>query len=138
MQAYFDGYSVVSAYFDGNVTPDGKNINSNLLKKYDFVVTTTGNINVLDKHIHFIGKSGCVVCNIGHFNNEIDIDFLHEYEWHEVKPGLYKIIRGKNDYLILLAKVFVNLALVTGHPSRVTDGSFATVLAQIFLTRIIC
>ena len=135
MQACFDGYSVVSAYFDGNVTPDGKNINSNLLKKYDLVVTTTGNINVLDKHMLTSLKSGCVVCNIGHFNNEIDIDFLHEYEWHEVKPGLHKIIRGKNDYLILLGEGrLVNLALATGHPSRVMDGSFCNqVLAQIFL-----
>ena len=51
MQACFDGFSVVSAYLEGEVTKDGTKLNQQLLKKYDLVVTTTGNVNVLDKYI---------------------------------------------------------------------------------------
>ncbi len=135
MQACFDGYSVVSAYKDGNVTDNGQNLDIDLLKKYDLVVTTTGNINVLDKFMLKGLKSGCVICNIGHFDNEIDVEYLKTYEWYEIKSGVHKIIRGKNDYLILLGEGrLVNLALATGHPSRVMDGSFCNqVLAQIDL-----
>ncbi len=135
MQACFDGFSLVSAYKNGNVTNDGTNLNKELLKKYDLVVTTTGNINVLDKYMLKELSSGCVVCNIGHFDNEIDVEFLKTYEWYEVKPGVHKILRSKDDYLILLAEGrLVNLALATGHPSRVMDGSFCNqVLAQILL-----
>ena len=135
MQACFDGFSVVSAYEDGIVTEDGQDLNIKLLKKYDLVVTTTGNINVLDKFMLDALKSGCVVCNIGHFDNEIDVKYLKKYKWYEVKPGVHKIIRSENDYLILLGEGrLVNLALATGHPSRVMDGSFCNqVLAQIML-----
>ncbi len=135
MQACFDGYSVISAYKDGDVTQDGSNLDTELLKKYDLVVTTTGNINVLDKFMLNALSSGCVVCNIGHFDNEIDVEFLRTFEWHEIKPGVHKIIRSENDYLILLGEGrLVNLALATGHPSRVMDGSFCNqVLAQIML-----
>jgi len=135
MQACFDGFSVVSAYKDGIVTDDNSNVNSHLLRKYDLVVTTTGNINVLDKNMLNELRSGCVICNIGHFDNEIDINHLKNYEWNEIKPGVHKILRDKNDYLILLGEGrLVNLALATGHPSRVMDGSFCNqVLAQIFL-----
>ena len=76
MQACFDGFSVVSAYENGEVYQNGKNIDLDLLKKYDLVVTTTGNVNVLDKFMLDALKSGCVVCNIGHFDNEIDVKFL--------------------------------------------------------------
>jgi len=135
MQACFDGFSVVSAYLDGNANLIGENLNTDLLKKYDLVVTTTGNINVLDKHMLNSLKSGCVVCNIGHFDNEIDIKYLRTLDWYEIKPGVHKIQRSKDDYLILLGEGrLVNLALATGHPSRVMDGSFCNqVLAQIFL-----
>ena len=135
MQACFDGYNVVSPYLGGKVSKNGKNLNINLLKKYDLVVTTTGNINVLDKYMLDELKSGCVVCNIGHFDNEIDVEHLKKYDWEEIKEGVHKIIRSENDYLILLAQGrLVNLALATGHPSRVMDGSFCNqVLAQIFL-----
>ncbi len=135
MQACFDGFEVVSAYKQGVVTKDGKNINSDLLKRYDLVVTTTGNVNVLDKYVLDELKSSCVVCNIGHFDNEIDVEYLKKYEWLEIKPGVHKIIRGENDYLLLLAEGrLVNLAVATGHPSRVMDGSFCNqVLAQIHL-----
>ena len=135
MQACFDGFSVVSAYKDGIVDEKGENLDVGLLNKYDLVVTTTGNINVLDKYMLDALKSGCVVCNIGHFDNEIDVQHLKTFEWYEVKPGVHKILRSPNDYLILLGEGrLVNLALATGHPSRVMDGSFCNqVLAQIML-----
>jgi len=135
MQACFDGFEIVSTYKDGLVTNDGKNVNSDLLKRYDLVVTTTGNVNVLDKYVLDGLKSSCVVCNIGHFDNEIDVEHLKSYEWIEIKPGVHKVIRGENDYLLLLAEGrLVNLAVATGHPSRVMDGSFCNqVLAQIHL-----
>ena len=135
MQACFDGFSVVSAYEDGLVTSDGTGLNKDLLKKYDLVVTTTGNVNVLNKYMLDSLKSGCVVCNIGHFDNEIDVKHLRSFEWYEIKPGVHKVRRDKDNYLILLAEGrLVNLALATGHPSRVMDGSFCNqVLAQIYL-----
>ena len=135
MQACFDGYSVVSAYKDGIVDKKGTNLDSELLKKYDLVVTTTGNIDVLDKYMLDALRSGCVVCNIGHFDNEIDVKFLKTFDWYEVKPGVHKVIKPNGDYLILLGEGrLVNLALATGHPSRVMDGSFCNqVLAQIML-----
>ncbi len=135
MQACFDGFSVVSAYKDGKVSNDGSNLNRTLLKKYDLVVTTTGNINVLDRFMLDELRSGCVICNIGHFDNEIDIEYLKKYEWYEVKPGVHKVKKSDDTYLILLGEGrLVNLALATGHPSRVMDGSFCNqVLAQIAL-----
>ena len=135
MQACFDGYSVVSAYVDGEVDNEGKNLDKDLLRKYDLVVTTTGNINVLDKFMLNALHSGCVICNIGHFDNEIDVDYLKTFEWYQIKPGVHKVMRSKDNYLILLAEGrLVNLALATGHPSRVMDGSFCNqVLAQIML-----
>ena len=135
MQACFDGFSVVSPYKNGEVSNDGTKLDRNLLKKYDLVVTATGNINVLDKFMLDALKSGCVVCNIGHFDNEIDVEHLKTFNWYEVKPGVHKVIRKKGDYLLLLGEGrLVNLALATGHPSRVMDGSFCNqVLAQITL-----
>ena len=135
MQACFDGFSVVSAYKGGVVDGSGENLDKDLLKKYDLVVTTTGNINVLDKFMLDALRSGCVICNIGHFDNEIDIKYLKTFEWYKVKPGVHKIIRSDKDYLLLLGEGrLVNLALSTGHPSRVMDGSFCNqVLAQITL-----
>ncbi len=103
MQACFDGYSVVSAYLNGDVSTDGTNLDKKLLQKYDLVVTTTGNVNVLDSHMLDSLKSSCVICNIGHFDNEIDVAYLKKYEWLEIKPGVHKILRGDNDYLLLLA-----------------------------------
>ena len=137
MQACFDGFSVVSAYKHGEVTEDGTKLNQEMLKKYDLVVTTTGNVNVLDKFMLDALKSGCVICNIGHFDNEIDIEHLKNFDWYEVKSGVHKIKRSETDYLLLLGEGrLVNLALATGHPSRVMDGSFCNqVLAQIALYR---
>ena len=64
MQACFDGFTVVSAYEGGEVTNDGAKLNQDLLKKYDLVVTATGNVNVLDKFMLDALKSGCVICNL--------------------------------------------------------------------------
>ena len=110
-------------------------LNQDLLKKYDLVVTATGNVNVLDKFMLDALKSGCVICNIGHFDNEIDIKYLKTFDWYEVKDGVHKVQRSNKNYLLLLGEGrLVNLALATGHPSRVMDGSFCNqVLAQIAL-----
>ena len=135
MQACFDGFSVMSAYKDGFVSNDGTNLDKDLLKKYDLVVTTTGNINVLDRYMLDALKSGCVICNIGHFDNEIDVKYLKSFDWYELKEGVHKVKRSEKDYLLLLGEGrLVNLALATGHPSRIMDGSFCNqVLAQITL-----
>ena len=135
MQACFDGFNVVSVYENGVVTEDGSKIKKEILTNYDVVVTTTGNINVLNKHMLDCLKSGCIVCNIGHFDNEIDVNYLKKYDWYEIKSGVHKVIRDDNSYIILLAEGrLVNLALATGHPSRIMDGAFSNqVLAQIYL-----
>jgi adenosylhomocysteinase len=107
-------------------------------------VTTTGNVNVCDSNMLKALKKRAVVCNIGHFDNEIDTAFMRKnWAWEEVKPQVHKIHRTgagdfdpqNDDYLILLAEGrLVNLGNATGHPSRIMDGSFANqVLAQIFL-----
>ena len=138
MQACMDGFEVVSPYKDGNNTGKVGDINLALLSHTDLVVTTTGNFNVCDSAMLQTLKSGAVVCNIGHFDNEIDTAYMREHwEWEEVKPQVHKVYRnrGQNDHLILLSEGrLVNLGNATGHPSRVMDGSFANqVLAQIYL-----
>jgi len=138
MQACMDGFEVVSPYIDGINTGTMAGINKDLLSKTDLIVTTTGNANVCDKNMLQALKSGAVVSNIGHFDNEIDTAFMREnWEWLEVKPQVHKVIRNKaeNDHLILLSEGrLVNLGNATGHPSRIMDGSFANqVLAQMYL-----
>jgi len=138
MQACMDGFEVVSAYKNGINTGEIADIDQVLLGTTDLLVTTTGNINVCDAAMLQSLKSGAVVCNIGHFDNEIDTAFMREhYEWEEVKPQVHKVYRDrtKNDHLILLSEGrLVNLGNATGHPSRIMDGSFANqVLAQIYL-----
>ena len=135
MQACLDGFEVVSTFKDGDAT---KGINTELLESTDMLVTSTGNYNVCDADVLAALKSGCVVCNIGHFDNEIDTAFMRDkWEWDEIKPQVHKIYRNKekNDHLLLLAEGrLVNLGNATGHPSRILDGSFANqVLAQIEL-----
>jgi adenosylhomocysteinase len=138
MQACMDGFEVVSPYNNGDNTGNIADTNKALLENTDLLVTTTGNFNVCDSSILKSLKSGAVVCNIGHFDNEIDTAFMREnWEWDEVKPQVHVIYRDKaaNDYLILLSEGrLVNLGNATGHPSRIMDGSFANqVLAQIHL-----
>lgn len=138
MQACMDGYEVVSPYKNGINTGRVDDIDKDLLAKTDLVVTATGNIDVCDAAMLQCLKSGAVVCNIGHFDNEIDTTFMRKnWEWEEIKPQVHKIYRNQatNDHLILLSEGrLVNLGNATGHPSRVMDGSFANqVLAQIYL-----
>ena len=138
MQACMDGYEVVSPYLNGENKGNDECINKALLEDTDLIVTTTGNVNVCDKFILNNLKAGSTVCNIGHFDNEIDTQYMRdEWQWEEVKPQVHKISRSNNagDYLILLAEGrLVNLGNATGHPSRIMDGSFANqVLAQMFL-----
>jgi adenosylhomocysteinase len=138
MQACMDGFEVVSPYKDGINTGSKDGINKELLSTTDLVVTTTGNINVCDSAMLETLKAGSVVCNIGHFDNEIDTKYMRDnWQWDEVKPQVHRIFRSsdKSDYLILLSEGrLVNLGNATGHPSRVMDGSFANqVLAQMYL-----
>ena len=138
MQACMDGFEVVSAYNDGLNTGKVEDTNTLLLQNTDLVVTTTGNFNVCDSAILQALKSNAVVCNIGHFDNEIDTAYMREnWEWEEIKPQVHKVYRNKasNDHLILLSEGrLVNLGNATGHPSRIMDGSFANqVLAQILM-----
>ncbi len=144
MQACMDGYELVSPYIDGNNDGTDNSIDKALLSKIDLIVTTTGNVNVCDAGILKALKKRAVVCNIGHFDNEIDTAFMRKnWAWEEVKPQVHKIHRtgaGKfdprnDDYLILLSEGrLVNLGNATGHPSRIMDGSFANqVLAQMHL-----
>jgi len=138
MQACMDGFEVVSTYNNGINTGKAEDTNKTLLQNTDLVVTTTGNFNVCDSAILKSLKSGAVVCNIGHFDNEIDTAFMREnWEWEEIKPQVHLVYRDRasNDHLILLSEGrLVNLGNATGHPSRIMDGSFSNqVLAQIYL-----
>lgn len=138
MQACMDGFEVVSPYKDGINDGSLASIDTTLLQNTDLVVTTTGNVNVCDANMLQSLKNGAVVCNIGHFDSEIDTAYMREnWEWEEVKPQVHKIYRDKasNNHLILLSEGrLVNLGNATGHPSRIMDGSFANqVLAQIYL-----
>ena len=135
MQACLDGFEVVSTYLDGDAS---KGVNTELLANTDMLVTSTGNYNVCGSDILEVLKSGAVVCNIGHFDNEIDTAFMRDtWEWDKIKPQVHKVYRDRanNDHLLLLAEGrLVNLGNATGHPSRIMDGSFANqVLAQIEL-----
>ncbi len=139
MQACMDGFEIASPYNDGINTGTVEGINTNLMSSLDLLVTTTGNTNVCDKHMLATIKPGAVVCNIGHFDNEIDTAFMREnYDWSEVKPQVHRIVREKDNednYILLLSEGrLVNLGNATGHPSRIMDGSFANqVLAQMYL-----
>ena len=144
MQACMDGYELVSPYIDGHNDGTDNSIDKALLGKIDLIVTTTGNVNVCDSGILKALKKRAVVCNIGHFDNEIDTAFMRKnWAWEEVKPQVHKVHRTgagefdshNDDYLILLSEGrLVNLGNATGHPSRIMDGSFANqVLAQMHL-----
>ena len=138
MQACMDGFEVVSPYINGENNGTLECVDADLLGKTDLIVTTTGNVNVCDKNMLQKLKNGAVVCNIGHFDNEIDTAYMREnWKWEEVKPQVHKVYRDEaaDDHLILLSEGrLVNLGNATGHPSRIMDGSFANqVLAQIYL-----
>ena len=103
----------------------------------DIVVTTTGNKDIIQSHHFEIMKDKTIVCNIGHFDNEIDVSWLNE-KWgdtkQEIKPqvDLYNV--NGNDIILLAEGRLVNLGCATGHPSFVMSNSFTNqVLAQIEL-----
>ncbi len=146
MQACMDGFAVVSCYKDGVVTRKPEDINMKVLQETDLIVTTTGNFNVCDSAMLGALKNTAIVCNIGHFDNEIDTAYMRDnWYWDEIKPQVHRIFRdtspeqtpdlASKNYIILLAEGrLVNLGNATGHPSRIMDGSFANqVLAQIHL-----
>ena len=138
MQACMDGYELVSPYKGGMNTGKLEDIDADLLSKTDLIVTCTGNVNVCDANMLTKVASNAIVCNIGHFDTEIDTKFMREnWKWQEVKPQVDKIYRSDDpsDYVILLSEGrLVNLGNATGHPSRIMDGSFANqVLAQMYL-----
>ena len=138
MQACMDGFELVSPYVDGNNTGEVVNINWHLLGETDLLVTCTGNANVCDSAMLRTLKPGAIVCNIGHFDNEIDTAYMREHwRWTLVKEQVHQVFRSDDpaDYLILLSEGrLVNLGNAMGHPSRVMDGSFANqVLAQMHL-----
>ncbi|MDT8893035.1 adenosylhomocysteinase [Halomonas sp. I1] len=144
MQACMDGFEVVSPYRDGH-NLGMESVDRSLLSRIDLVVTATGNIGACDAPVLRSLKPGAVVCNIGHFDSEIDTAYMRrQWHWEEVKPQVHKVYRDSDpgeydpesrDYLILLSEGrLVNLGNATGHPSRVMDGSFANqVLAQMHL-----
>ena len=121
LQASMEGFRVVSL--------------EDVVDKVDIFVTATGNFNII-RHEHMVGmKDQAIVCNIGHFDNEIDIASLEKYEWEEIKPQVDHVIFPDGKRIILLAKGrLVNLGCATGHPSFVMSNSFTNqVLAQIEL-----
>ncbi len=119
LQAAMEGYRVV----DLNEVAD----------QGDIFVTTTGNLNVIDHHHMEAMKNEAIVCNIGHFDSEINIASLENYEWEEIKPQVDHVIFPDGKRLIILAKGrLVNLGCATGHPSFVMSASFTNqVMAQI-------
>ncbi len=138
MQACMDGFELVSPYRNGLNTGRPEDLNHALLAETELLVTATGNVRVCDRAMLAALKSGAVVCNIGHFDNEIDTQFMRDnWEWVEVKPQVHQIYRDRasDDFLLLLSEGrLVNLGNATGHPSRIMDGSFANqVLAQMHL-----
>jgi len=121
LQASMEGYRVV--VFD------------DACDQADIVVTATGNYHVVTGPQMDRMKDQAIVCNIGHFDNEIDVAYLHEYEWENIKPQVDHVVFPDGKRLILLAEGrLVNLGCATGHPSFVMSNSFTNqVLAQIEL-----
>jgi len=121
LQAAMEGYRVVTM--------------EDVADKADIFVTATGNYNVLT-HDHLAAmRDQAIVCNIGHFDNEIDVASLKQYEWENIKPQVDHVIFSDGKRIILLAEGrLVNLGCATGHPSFVMSNSFTNqVLAQIEL-----
>ncbi|MBP6375876.1 MAG: adenosylhomocysteinase, partial [Giesbergeria sp.] len=103
--------------------------------KADIFVTTTGNKDVITHDTMLAMKDQAIVCNIGHFDNEIDVASIEKYQWEEIKPQVDHITFPDGKKIILLAKGrLVNLGCATGHPSFVMSASFANqTIAQIEL-----
>ena len=121
LQAAMEGYRVVTMDY--------------ACDKADIFVTATGNYHVID-HQHLVKmKDQAIVCNIGHFDSEINVASLEKYKWEEIKPQVDHVIFPNKKRIILLAKGrLVNLGCATGHPSYVMSSSFANqTIAQIEL-----
>jgi adenosylhomocysteinase len=121
LQAAMEGYRVVTMEYAAD--------------KADIFVTCTGNFHVIN-HDHMMKmKNQAIVCNIGHFDNEIDVASIEKYRWEEIKPQVDHVIFPDGKRIILLAKGrLVNLGCGTGHPSYVMSSSFANqTIAQIEL-----
>ena len=105
--------------------------------KADIFVTATGNLNVISRAQMLQMKNQAIVCNIGHFDNEIDVAGMKNYQWENIKPQVDQIILPNGNRITLLAQGrLVNLGCATGHPSFVMSNSFTNqVLAQIELWR---
>jgi len=119
LQAAMEGYRVVTMEYAAD--------------KADIFVTATGNIDVIT-HDHMLAmKNNAIVCNIGHFDSEIDIAGIADYEWDEIKPQVDHVTFPSGRKIIVLAKGrLVNLGCATGHPSFVMSNSFTNqVMAQI-------
>ena len=123
LQAAMEGYRVVRM--------------DEVCAEADIFVTATGNYHVIT-HEHLLAmKDQAIVCNIGHFDNEIDVASLQDYRWEEIKPQVDHIVFPDGKRVILLAQGrLVNLGCATGHPSFVMSNSFTNqVLAQVELFR---
>jgi adenosylhomocysteinase len=121
LQAAMEGYRVVTMDYAAD--------------KADIFVSATGNFHVITHEHMKKMKNQAIVCNIGHFDNEIDIASLSQYKWEEIKPQVDHVIFPDNKRIIILAKGrLVNLGCGTGHPSYVMSSSFANqTIAQIEL-----
>ncbi|MCL4108346.1 UNVERIFIED_CONTAM: hypothetical protein GTU68_065374 [Idotea baltica] len=121
LQAAMEGYRVVTM--------------DDVASQADIFVTATGNFNVITEEHMLQMKHETIVCNIGHFDNEIAVADMEKYEWEEIKPQVDHIILPSGNRIILLAQGrLVNLGCATGHPSFVMSASFTNqVLAQIEL-----
>ncbi len=121
LQAAMEGYRVVTMDYAAD--------------KADIFVTATGNLHVITHEHMRRMKDQAIVCNIGHFDNEIEVAALRQYRWENIKPQVDHVIFPDGKRLILLAEGrLVNLGCATGHPSYVMSSSFANqVLAQIEL-----
>ena len=123
LQAAMEGYRVVTMDYAAD--------------KADIFVTATGNVNVITRAHMDRMRDQAIVCNIGHFDNEIDVAALSDLTWEEIKPQVDHVIWPDGRRMILLARGrLVNLGCATGHPSYVMSNSFTNqVLAQIELWR---
>ena len=121
LQAAMEGYRVVEM---DKVASEG-----------DIFVTTTGNVNVINHEHMKVLRDQAIVCNIGHFDSEIEVSSLRQYQWENIKPQVDHIIFPDGKRIILLAEGrLVNLGCATGHPSFVMSNSFTNqVLAQMEL-----
>ncbi|MBW6512420.1 MAG: adenosylhomocysteinase [Desulfuromonadaceae bacterium] len=121
LQAAMEGYRVVTM--------------QDAAAQGDIFVTTTGNFHVIDHDDMVAMKDQVIVCNIGHFDNEINVSSLRRYEWINIKPQVDHIVFPNGKRIILLAEGrLVNLGCATGHPSFVMSASFANqTIAQIEL-----